>query len=173
MSATLLLNIASISKFRNSQGALYEHFYLLGCAALHSDVYRHPEASIAFICKERYKFKTKWRQYSFPKRRTSSDYILHHRRHISLHFRNLFDLCQKWNSMVLTEFILDPQTTRNYVNKEKIISCFENDFLYQHDTKYAGREYVTISRDIAPCSPYVDRRFGGPYHLHLQDKKLT
>jgi hypothetical protein len=24
--------------------------------------------------------------------------------------------------------------------------------------------------DIAPCSPYVDRRFGGTYHFHLQGR---
>jgi hypothetical protein len=24
--------------------------------------------------------------------------------------------------------------------------------------------------DIAPCSPYIKRRFGGMYHLHLQGK---
>jgi hypothetical protein len=28
-----------------------------------------------------------------------------------------------------------------------------------------------IFRDIAPCSPYVDRCFGGTYHLHLQGRK--
>jgi hypothetical protein len=25
---------------------------------------------------------------------------------------------------------------------------------------------VTICRDIAPCAPYVNRRFGGSYHPH-------
>jgi hypothetical protein len=26
---------------------------------------------------------------------------------------------------------------------------------------------VAVFRDIAPCSPYMIRRFGGTYHLHL------
>jgi hypothetical protein len=30
---------------------------------------------------------------------------------------------------------------------------------------------VTILWDIAPCSPYVNRRFKGTYHLHLQGRK--
>jgi hypothetical protein len=25
--------------------------------------------------------------------------------------------------------------------------------------------------DIAPCSPYVNRRFGGKYHIRLQNQK--
>jgi hypothetical protein len=27
--------------------------------------------------------------------------------------------------------------------------------------------------DIASCSPYVNRRFGGTYHLHFQSRKLA
>jgi hypothetical protein len=45
-------------------------------------------------------------------------------------------------------------------------------------TKLVGFEVLTavvinivIFRDIAPCSPYVNRRFGGTYHLHLQGLK--
>jgi hypothetical protein len=30
---------------------------------------------------------------------------------------------------------------------------------------------VAIVWDIAPCSPYVNRRFGGTYRLHLKDRK--
>jgi hypothetical protein len=30
---------------------------------------------------------------------------------------------------------------------------------------------VAIFWDIEPCSPYVDRRFGGTYHLHFQGRK--
>jgi hypothetical protein len=30
---------------------------------------------------------------------------------------------------------------------------------------------VAIFWDIAPCSPYVNRCFGGTYHLRLQDRK--
>jgi hypothetical protein len=30
---------------------------------------------------------------------------------------------------------------------------------------------VAIIRDIALCSPYVSRCFGGTYHLHLQGRK--
>jgi hypothetical protein len=30
---------------------------------------------------------------------------------------------------------------------------------------------VAIFWDLAPCSPYVNRRFGGTYHLHLQGRK--
>jgi hypothetical protein len=30
---------------------------------------------------------------------------------------------------------------------------------------------VAIIKDIAPCSPYINRRFGGTYHLHHQGKK--
>jgi hypothetical protein len=30
---------------------------------------------------------------------------------------------------------------------------------------------VAIFWDMAPCSSYVNRRFGRTYHLHLQDKK--
>jgi hypothetical protein len=30
---------------------------------------------------------------------------------------------------------------------------------------------VAIFRDSAPSSPYVNRRFGGMYHLHLRDRK--
>jgi hypothetical protein len=29
---------------------------------------------------------------------------------------------------------------------------------------------TAIFRDIAPCSPYMNRRFGGTYHLHLQGR---
>jgi hypothetical protein len=25
--------------------------------------------------------------------------------------------------------------------------------------------------DIAPCSPYMNRRFGGTYHFHVQGRK--
>jgi hypothetical protein len=32
---------------------------------------------------------------------------------------------------------------------------------------------VAIFWDIAPCSPYVDRRFGGTYYLHLQGQKAA
>jgi hypothetical protein len=31
--------------------------------------------------------------------------------------------------------------------------------------------YVAIFRNIALCSPYVNRLFGGMYYLHLQGKK--
>jgi hypothetical protein len=31
--------------------------------------------------------------------------------------------------------------------------------------------YVAIFWDIAPCSPYVIRRFVGTYHFHLQGRK--
>jgi cellulose synthase/poly-beta-1,6-N-acetylglucosamine synthase-like glycosyltransferase len=30
---------------------------------------------------------------------------------------------------------------------------------------------IAISCDIAHCSPYVNQRFGGTYHLHLQGRK--
>jgi uncharacterized protein YjhX (UPF0386 family) len=30
---------------------------------------------------------------------------------------------------------------------------------------------VAIFLDTAMCSPYVNRRFGGMYHLHLQGRK--
>jgi hypothetical protein len=30
---------------------------------------------------------------------------------------------------------------------------------------------VAIFLDTAPCGLYVDLRFGGPYHLHLQGLK--
>jgi hypothetical protein len=30
-----------------------------------------------------------------------------------------------------------------------------------------------ISRDIASCGPYVNRRFGRTYHLHLQGQKSS
>jgi hypothetical protein len=30
---------------------------------------------------------------------------------------------------------------------------------------------VIVFWDISPCSPYVNRRFGGTYHLHLQGRK--
>jgi hypothetical protein len=32
---------------------------------------------------------------------------------------------------------------------------------------------AAIFWDIAPCSPYVERRFRGTYHLHLQGKELA
>jgi hypothetical protein len=32
---------------------------------------------------------------------------------------------------------------------------------------------VAILWDIAPCNPYVNRRFGGTYHLHFQGKVST
>jgi hypothetical protein len=32
---------------------------------------------------------------------------------------------------------------------------------------------VFISWDTAPCSPYVNQRFVGTYHLHLQVISLT
>jgi hypothetical protein len=30
---------------------------------------------------------------------------------------------------------------------------------------------VVIFWDIAPCSPFVNRRFGGTYHLHAQVRR--
>jgi hypothetical protein len=30
---------------------------------------------------------------------------------------------------------------------------------------------VVIFSDIAPLSPYINQRFGGPYYFHLQGKK--
>jgi hypothetical protein len=30
---------------------------------------------------------------------------------------------------------------------------------------------IAIFWDIAPCSPYMNRRFGGTYHFHLQGRK--
>jgi hypothetical protein len=30
---------------------------------------------------------------------------------------------------------------------------------------------IAIFWDIAPCIPYVNQRFGGTYHLHLQGQK--
>jgi hypothetical protein len=30
---------------------------------------------------------------------------------------------------------------------------------------------VAILWDIAPCSPYMNERFGGTYHLHFQGRK--
>jgi hypothetical protein len=30
---------------------------------------------------------------------------------------------------------------------------------------------VATYRDISPCSPYVNRCFGGTYHFHLQGTK--
>jgi hypothetical protein len=30
---------------------------------------------------------------------------------------------------------------------------------------------IVIFWDIAPCSPYMNRRFGGTYHFHLQGRK--
>jgi hypothetical protein len=30
---------------------------------------------------------------------------------------------------------------------------------------------AAIFWDTAPCSPYIDRRFGGNYNLHLQGRK--
>jgi hypothetical protein len=33
--------------------------------------------------------------------------------------------------------------------------------------------YVAISCDIAPCSVYMIRRFGGTYHFYLQGKKIS
>jgi hypothetical protein len=32
---------------------------------------------------------------------------------------------------------------------------------------------VVFFWDIAPCSSYVNRHFGGRYYLHLQGKKLA
>jgi hypothetical protein len=32
---------------------------------------------------------------------------------------------------------------------------------------------VAIFLDIAPCIPYVNRRFGGTYHLYFQGQKLA
>jgi hypothetical protein len=50
--------------------------------------------------------------------------------------------------------------------------------LHQYYTKYAGFKVLTavvmsgaIVWDIASCSPYVNRRFGGMYDLHLQGRK--
>jgi hypothetical protein len=31
---------------------------------------------------------------------------------------------------------------------------------------------IAVFWDIAPCSPYVNRRFGETYHLQLQDRKI-
>jgi hypothetical protein len=32
---------------------------------------------------------------------------------------------------------------------------------------------VAIFRDIVPCIPHMNRRFGGKYHLYLQGRKST
>jgi hypothetical protein len=32
---------------------------------------------------------------------------------------------------------------------------------------------IAIFWDTAPCSQFVNRRFGGTYHLHIQGKKST
>jgi hypothetical protein len=41
--------------------------------------------------------------------------------------------------MILTEFIFDPQATRNCANKVKLFLALRM-VLYQHEAKYAGRE---------------------------------
>jgi hypothetical protein len=45
--------------------------------------------------------------------------------------------------------------------------------------QFVGIEVLTavvikfaIFWDIAPCSPYMNRRFGGTYHLHLQGANI-
>jgi hypothetical protein len=47
----------------------------------------------------------------------------------------------------------------------RIPHCLDNEVLTAVVTK------VAIFRDIALCSPYMNQRFGGTYHLHLQDRK--
>jgi hypothetical protein len=32
---------------------------------------------------------------------------------------------------------------------------------------------VNIFWDVAPCSPHMNQRFGGTYHLHPQGRKST
>jgi hypothetical protein len=46
-----------------------------------------------------------------------------------------------------------------------------------HNRPQAGHKptaiikYVPVFWDTASCSPYVNRRFGGNYYLHLRDRK--
>jgi hypothetical protein len=36
---------------------------------------------------------------------------------------------------------------------------------------HLGFDVLAFFWDIAPCSPYMNRYFGGPHHLHLQGRK--
>jgi hypothetical protein len=54
-----------------------------------------------------------------------------------------------------------PQNYKIYKNKKEQCAVFE--------VLTALVMNVTIFRDIAPCGPYANRRFGGRYHLPLQD----
>jgi hypothetical protein len=51
-------------------------------------------------------------------------------------------------------------------------------YTFQDNSMNVGFEVLTavvmktvIFLDIAPCSPYINRSFGGTYHLHLQGRK--
>jgi hypothetical protein len=58
-----------------------------------------------------------------------------------------------------------------------LISCENLELNYSDINKRIGlacnkvMSNVAIFWDIAPCSPYVNRRFGGTYHHHLQRLK--
>jgi hypothetical protein len=48
-----------------------------------------------------------------------------------------------------------------------------NFFLIYHLFRILGAysgSYVVALWDIAPCSPYMNRRFGGTYNLNFQDR---
>jgi hypothetical protein len=46
-------------------------------------------------------------------------------------------------------------------------------FLVGFDMLTAVVRNVAIFWDIAPCSPYVNRRFGRTYHVQLGDRKMN
>jgi hypothetical protein len=52
------------------------------------------------------------------------------------------------------------------VHKLKHISCYVG-----LEVLVAVVTNVAIFLDIAPCIPYVNRRFGGTYHLYFQGRK--
>jgi hypothetical protein len=67
--------------------------------------------------------------------------------------------------------------------KNKYENCFGNriyfDIFLYNQTDKQTKVYSTFTLrfdifwDIARCSTYINRRFGGTYRLHLQDRKLA
>jgi hypothetical protein len=53
----------------------------------------------------------------------------------------------------------------------QIIGVYWRIKIMSYDTEYVGPMNVAIFWDIQSCSPYVNRRFGGTFHLHLQGRK--
>jgi hypothetical protein len=71
------------------------------------------------------------------------------------------------SSLAVTQTLLRPGI-RLRRREVTVGSLSWNDSKPSKDFGEASENNVAIFWNLAPCSPYVNRRFGGTYHLHLQ-----